>query len=183
MAHRVTGNGLATLVADFSTDNVPFYNRPRMVAAAGYYSYKIDGSIRFHFVDFYEALIRAKKDLGIWVEPTPEPNEEEEEDNWTDLDRAVMRQFPEVDEDDVCDFSDSLSTDFCITAESLSEQFVGKYESEKEAAKAIYENENPDNTIPLVLEPHIDWQGVWDYTYTHTYNSHEHNCSFYIFSA
>lgn len=178
MAHRVTGNGLVTLVTDFSTDNVPFYSRPRMVAAAGYYSYKIDGSIRFNFVDFYEALIQAKKDLGIWAEPTPESDDEPE---WTDLDRAVMKEFPEVDEDDVTNFSDALSTDFGITANSLTKSFVGKYSSEEEIAQSMFYADGEE--VPYLLKCHIDWQGVWDDELSHDYNIHEYNKTLYVFSA
>lgn len=92
-----------------------------------------------------------------------------------------MKQFPEVSEEDVTEFSNDLSTDFGITAESLADSFLGKYNSEKKAAQTIYEEIY--NEIPVVLAPHIDWQGVWDYIYSHDYNTYEYNNILYVFSA
>lgn len=70
MAHRVTGNGLVTLAKEFSGTNNPFPITLKAIAA-GYYSHKPDGSIRIHYTDYFCALIQAKKDLGIWEEPSP----------------------------------------------------------------------------------------------------------------
>lgn len=178
MSFRVTGNGLLTLFNDFKND-ILFYegchysNTARAVIAAGYYSFKSDGSIRLHFVTFYEALRAA---MGL---PELEDEDEDEEPELSEMAQAVVDKFPEVDEEDAQDFADFLK-ELGITVAELNDRYIGTYKSNEEFAEEEYKKQYGDN-IPTELCGHIDWEGVYDDEYYSSTDSYEYNGQNYYF--
>jgi len=164
MSFRVTGNGLLTLFNDFKND---------AVTAAGYYSYKSDGSIRLHFVAFYKALCAAR---GL---PELEDEDEDEEPGLSEMAQAVVDKFSEVDEDDAQDFADFLD-ELGITVAELDQRYVGTNKSNEEFAEEQYKQQYGDN-IPTELCGHIDWDGVYDDEHYHSTDSYEYNGQNYYF--
>jgi hypothetical protein len=177
MPIRVTGCGLLSLVNDFSAANG--YTRTQAVEAAGYYSFKEDGSRRLHFTDFYQAIVDTKTSLGL-APYVHEPDKEEDEPEPTEMEAAIAEHFPEVDEDDIADFASAMSDDFDFTPEEMRDNFRGKYENEEEFAEAYY-RETEQCGIPSKLEGNIDWAGVYSSEYESEHDTYEYEGRFYFF--
>jgi hypothetical protein len=179
----VTGNGLYTLVEDFnSSDAGGFGSRTRLVTMAGYYSFKPDGSIRYNFTRFYEALQEAKVALGLITITEPEDSEddEDEEPELSEMAQAVVDKFSEVDEDDAQDFADFLTNDLGIEASELSERYAGTFKNNEEFAEAKY-LEMYGDSVPSSLSGHIDWDGVYDDEHYNETEVYEYNGQNYYF--
>jgi hypothetical protein len=177
MPIRVTGCGLLSLADDFCATNG--YTRSQAVQAAGYYSFRPDGSTRLHFTDFYQEITDTRKALGF-PSYQDEPDEEEEAPEPTEMEEAIANHFPEVDEDDIAEFARTMSDDFDFTPEQMRDSFRGKYANTEEFAKAHY-RETTDEGIPSALEGHIDWAGVYDSEYESSHDIYEYGGDSYFF--
>lgn len=121
------------------------YNNSAICRACGYSSKKEDGTERLHFVDFYEALIKAK---GLDL---PQ-NEVEISEEYRDLYDELCEQYPK---DAVDIFLEEFTDD---DLESFSDAYYGEYDSEADFAEQFYDEmgkQIPDGIV-------VDWQATWD---------------------
>lgn len=172
MTYRVTGNGLLTLQAD---------NRDRSASdlcrMAGYTYRRPDGTERFCFIDFYEALLDAKRavDPEFTVKMEQETNEEYD---------AIVEACVDLGIPKGCLTEDVVSEiiDLGLTPETIADAYQGMYSSTKEFAQRFMEDiGDVDTNSPVYFA--IDWGMVWDHSLRYDYYAVEVDyCTVLMFS-
>jgi len=165
LTEKLTGQALL----DYVHEN-PLLNHTERCKGAGYFKKLEDGNISCNYIEFFEAVMDARKANGEYQEP-PQSNADWY-DNLTDQDRELYDQiedmcpeFTKLTAEECQEFMDELSENGITTAEQFENAYYyqsDSYRAEREFAEYVVTEVNSLD-VPSFVYNHIDWEAVWNH--------------------
>ena len=187
---KLTGQALL----DYVQAN-PTLTHTERCTAAGYLKDLDDGSKGCSFVEFFEAILDARKANGEYQEPQQQSGADWY-DNLTDQDRELYDmiedrcpEFTKLDAEQCQEFMDELSEYGITTAEQFESAYYYQstsYKAEVDFAQYYAEeiagiNQFADAGMLSMIV--IDWQATWDCNLRHDFFTIEFDGETYFFSS